>query len=117
MSTNTYLTRDFRFKSGWIILLVLAALMTLGYFSMIFFSLDELVLFAGLAALSLYGFLVIYIPFRRGEKWAWYATWILPIVLVLLAATVPDFAIYYYPTAAVCVLGLLLTMRDFFLKR
>jgi hypothetical protein len=117
MSANVSFGQNSRFKFGWIILLVLAALMTLGYFSMIFFSLDELVLFAGLAALSLYGFLVIYIPFRRGEKWAWYATWILPIVLVLLAATVPGFAIYYYPAATVCVLGLLLTMRDFFLKR
>jgi len=114
MSASTILAKNSRFKFGWIILLVSAALMTLGHFSMIFFSLDELVLFAGLAALNLYAFLVIYIPFRRGEKWAWYATWILPIVLVLPAATVPGIAIYYYALAAVCVLGLLLTMRDFF---
>ena len=113
MSADTNLTRNFRFKSGWIILLVSATLMALGHFSMIFF-LDEPVLFAGFAAFNLYAFLVIYIPFRRGEKWAWVATWILPGLALLIAATDPGIAIYYYGVAAVCVLGLLLTMRDFF---
>jgi hypothetical protein len=117
MSAVTNLTRNFRFKSGWIILLVSAALMALGHFSMIFFLLDELVLFAGLAAFNLYAFLVIYIPFRRGEKWAWVATWILPGLALLIAATDPGIAIYYYAVAGVCLLGLLLTMRDFFSKR
>ena len=116
MSADTNLTRNFRFKSGWIILLVSAALMALNHLSLMFI-LDNPTLFAGFAAFNLYAFLVILIPFRRGEKWAWVATWILPIGLALPAATDPGIAIYYYAVAGVCVLGLLLTMRDFFSKR
>lgn len=26
------------------------------------------------------------VPFRRGEKWAWYIFWILPVLLVILLA-------------------------------
>jgi hypothetical protein len=100
---------------GRIILLVAAALMTLNHSSMIF-VLDEPVLFTGFAAFTLYAFLVIYIPFRRHEKWAWIATWILPIGLAVPAFTDPNIAIFYYTVAAACVLGLLLTMRDFFVK-
>lgn len=118
MSTDANLTQNSRFKSGWIILLVPAALMALGHFSMIFFQGgDETTLFIGLTIFNLYAFLVIHIPFRRGEKWAWMATWLLPIGLALLALNVPVIAIYYYALAAACVLGLLLTMRDFFSKR
>ena len=97
MSTNTNLIRNSRFKSGSIVLLVPAALMVLGHFSMIFFQGgDETTLFIGLTVFNLYAFLVIYIPFRRGEKWAWVAAWLLPIGLALLAFHVPAIAIYYY---------------------
>ena len=114
MSTNVSFGQNSRFKMGWIILLVIAALMTLGHFGLIFFFMDERVLFAGLASSNLYAFLVIYLLFRRGEKWAWVVTWTLPALALLIAVTNPSLAIYYYGVAAVCVLGLLLTMRDFF---
>ena len=115
MSANINVGQDSRFKTGWIILLVLSALMVLGHFSMIFFQGgDETTLFIGLTVFNLYAFIVIFIPFRRGEKWAWVATWLLPIGLALLAFCVPAIAIYYYGVAAICVLGLLLTMPDFF---
>jgi hypothetical protein len=114
MSANVSFAQNSRFKMGWIILLVIAALMTLGHFGLIFFFMDERVLFAGLASSNLYAFLVIYLLFRRGEKWAWVVTWTLPALALLIAVTNPSLAIYYYGVAAVCVLGLLLTMRDFF---
>ena len=114
MSANVSFGQNSRFKTGWIIALVSAALMTLNHLSLIFF-LDDPILFEGFAAFNLYAFLVIYIPFRRGEKWAWYTTWILPIGLAVPGASVDsNIAIFYYAVAAVCVLGLLLTMRDFF---
>jgi len=117
MSTNTYLARDFRFKSGWMIVLVSAALMTLNHLSLMFI-LDDPTLFAGFAAFNLYAVLVILIPFRRGEKWAWVTTWLLPIGLAAPAFIAGNgtIAIFYYAVAAICVLGLLLTMRDFFSK-
>jgi len=101
-----------RFHIGRIILLVAAALMTLNH-TVLFFALDNPVLFLGYAAFNLYALIVIAIPFRRYEKWAWYATWILPIGLAL-PATDPKLAPFYSIVAAACVLGLLLTMRDFF---
>lgn len=114
MSANVSFAQNSRFKIGWIILLMIAALMTLGHFSLIFIFLDERILFAGLAASNLYAFIAIYTAFRRGEKWAWIITWTLPGLALLIAATVPSIAIYYYGVAAICVLGLLVTMRDFF---
>ena len=101
------------FKVGWVLLLVSAALMTLNHFVLIF-ALGEPALFLGWTAFNLYAFLVAAIPFRRLEKWAWYATWILPVGLAAVAFMDPNIAFYYYPIAAACVLGLLLTMRGFF---
>jgi hypothetical protein len=114
MSANVSFAQNSRFKFGWIILLLIAALMTLGHFSLIFIFMDERVLFAGLAVSNLYAFIAIYTAFRRGEKWAWIVTWTLPGLALLIAATVPSIAIYYYGVAAICVLGLLGTMQDFF---
>src|SRR5258706_6599966 len=114
MSATVKSGHNSRFKAGWIILLVVAALFTLQHLSLIFI-LKEPTLFAGFAAFNLYAFLVIYIPFRRGEKWAWYTTWLLPIGLAVPAViSGNNISIFYYAAAAVCVLGLLLTMRNFF---
>jgi hypothetical protein len=44
-------------------------------------------------------------------------TCILPVVLVLTAFFVPDFAPGYYGSADVCVMGLLLTKQDFFSRQ
>jgi len=115
MTVSAIPVQNTRFKFGWNILLVSAALMTLGHLSMIF-VMDEPNLFTGFAAFTLFSFIVLLIPFRRGEKWAWLATWILPVGLAIPAATDPNIAIYYFGVAAACVLGLLLTMRDFFPK-
>jgi len=114
MSTRTTLSHNAAFKTGTIILLVAAALMTLNHVGLMF-VLDDPVLFMGYAVFNLYAFLVIAIPFRRCEKWAWYATWILPIGLAISAALAadPNIMPFYYAVAAACVLGLLLTMRDF----
>lgn len=114
MLANVSFAQNSRFKIGWIILLTIAALMTLGHFSLIFTFVDERVMFAGLATANLYAFIAIYTAFRRGEKWAWTVTWTLPGLALLIAATVPSIAIYYYGVAVICGLALLITMRDFF---
>ncbi len=117
MSTDVSFGRNARFKSGWIIVLVTTALFTLGHLGLMFF-LNNPTLFAGFAAFNLYALVVILIPFRRGEKWAWLTTWILPIGLGVPAfiAGNGSIAVSYSAAAAACVLGLLLTMRDFFLR-
>jgi hypothetical protein len=115
MSTPVTVGNHGRFKAGRIILLVAAALMSLNHVALMF-VLDNPVLFMGYAAFNLYALLVIAIPFRRCEKWAWYATWILPIGLAASAALAgdPNITPFYYAVGAACVLGLLLSIRDFF---
>jgi hypothetical protein len=105
-----------RYKFGWIALLISAALMALMHFSLIFI-LDEPVLFTGFAVFNLYALIIILIPFRRGEKWAWMTTWLLPIGLALPAALDPDIMIFYFAVAAVCIVGLVLSMQTFFLQK
>ena len=116
MTVNTIPIPNTRFKFGWITLLVAAALMALMHFSLIFI-LDDPVLFTGFTIFNLYALLVILIPFRRGEKWAWMTTWLLPIGLALPAALDPDIMIFYFAVAAICVLGLVLSMQTFFSKK
>jgi hypothetical protein len=101
------------FKVGWIVLVLSAALMTLNHLVLIFY-LDTPILFLGWAAFNLYSLLVIGIPFRRLEKWAWYATWILPVGLAAGGFTAPDIALFYYAVGAACAVGLLAAMRNFF---
>ena len=115
MSSRVNVNHNTRFKTGWIILLAAAALMTLNHAGLVF-VLDNPVLFIGYAAFNLYALVVIAIPFHRHEQWAWYATWMLPIGLAAVAALAGDsnIAPFYYAVAAACLLGLLLTMRDFF---
>ena len=113
MSETAVPAQNTRFKVGWIILVILAALMTLNHIVLIF-ALDDPVLFIGYTAFNLYALIVILIPFRRAEKWGWLATWILPIGLALPASTDPDLAIFCYSVAGLCVVGLLLSLRDSF---
>ena len=115
MSTIVTSGQNSRFKIGRMILLAAAALMTLNHFVLIF-ALDEPTLFTGFTVFTLYAFLVIYIPFQQREKWAWVATWILPIGLAVPAFTDPNIALLYYTFAAACVVGLLLTMPEFLAK-
>jgi hypothetical protein len=113
MVTKTAIAQNSRSKIGWFFLLILSALMTLNHL-VLMFGQNEPTLFTSYTAFNLYAFLVLLIPFRQGKKWAWMASWILPVVLALTAFFVPDIAPYYYGSAAACVIGLLLTMPELF---
>jgi cell division protein FtsW (lipid II flippase) len=77
----------------------------------------------GLAALGLgvFTIAVSYVPYRKGEKWAWYIVWYLPIFLFL--ATIANYADGGQSWALDLVLlivalaGLLLPYRKFFPKK
>lgn len=75
--TSTHeVTRSTGFKVGWWILTVVAALSLIGHASApISFGGGEELLFIGFAAMNLYALVVLVIPYRRGELWAWYVTW------------------------------------------
>ncbi len=113
MSASTFLVPNTRFKIAWIIILAMAALATISYLVMIFVDTGAGV-FIPYTAYNLYGFLVLLIPFRQLQKWAWWSTWILPASMVLTGFFLPEFAPYYFGGAAAFAVGLLLTMREFF---
>jgi hypothetical protein len=56
---------------------------------------------------------VILIPFRRDERWAWFALWALPLHLLLQAALTTG-GQHYLTLAAIAALGLVLPVRRFF---
>ncbi|MFN8467021.1 MAG: hypothetical protein U0X20_15815 [Caldilineaceae bacterium] len=96
------------FKIGWILLLIGAGLMALNH-AVLIFVLDEPTLFAGYTVFNLYALAVLLIPFRRGERWAWICSWLLPLGLTAPALLNGDIAAIYYAVAALCAAGLLLT--------
>ena len=113
MSPHIIAGRPARFTVGWLLLLIAAALMALNH-TVLIFALDEPILFTGYAVFNLYALVVLAIPFRRREPWAWYTTGLLPLGLSVPAAIDPPLAPFYFSVAALCVLGMLLTIADFF---
>jgi hypothetical protein len=69
---------------------------------------------------SLFLLAITLIPFRRGEKWAWYTMWLAPAVLVgqglWYSVFLGDFneMLSYIPIMSVALVGLLLPYRKFF---
>lgn len=113
MSSN--LAQGTRFKAGWILLLVVSALTTLNHLVLIF-ALDEPALFIGWTAFNLYACLVLWFPFRRGERWAWYTSWILVIAFASAIFFDARIGAFYLGVAVIMVVGLLLTYSAFFLR-
>lgn len=113
MTANSSLAQNNRFKVGWFIALILSAVMTLNHL-VLMFAVKELELFVGWAAFNLYATLVLWFPFRRGEKWAWFSSWILVIGLGSAIFFNPQIGVWYLGVAGVIALGLLLTWPSFF---
>ena len=57
--------------------------------------------------------IIILIPFRRGERWAWWTLWLMPALWIGLFILSPDL-IGLLVLALVSVAGLLLSRRRFF---
>ena len=63
---------------------------------------------------------IILIPFRRGEKWAWYTLWLVPALLVgqgiFNSVFLGDFKemLEWIPITTLTLLGLLIPYRKFF---
>ena len=65
------------------------------------------------AGFNAFALLVALIPYRRGERWAWYALCMVPLLWLALFALSPDRPFYLVP-AGVTAAGLLLPFRMFF---
>ena len=115
MSTQALAERNATFKMGWIALLVISALMALWHTAAVFIMVDETTLFLGWAAFNLYSTIVLYIPFRRGQKWAWYTSWILVIGFAApILFSQESFTVYYLGAAVLMAVAMLLTRPAFF---
>lgn len=116
MSTQTKVTHSDTFTIGWIVLLFISALATFNHIMLIVYG-DPVVLSIGWTGYSLYAIVVLVIPFRRGERWAWYSTWILTIGFALpILINQESYVVAYLIAAGVIALCLLLTRPAFFPK-
>ena len=113
MSDNSSSDYGTVFKVGWIILLVISALAALNHIILIF-VLEEQVLFIGWAAFNLYSTVVLYIPFQRGEKWAWFTSWMLALGLAGVMPFDAEIGPFYVGAAILVAVGLLMTRPAFF---
>jgi len=114
MSTQTLAVHSTTFKIGWITLVAISALATLGHLFLAFALIDEATLFIGWAAFNLYSTIVLYIPFRREERWAWYITWMMVFSFASAIFFNAEIGPYYLGAGVVMALALLLTRPVFF---
>ena len=117
MVTPSSLVQGKRFTISWITLLIISALAALNHIILAFVMMDEATLFVGWAAFNLYSTLVLWIPFRRGERWAWYASWILVIGFAVTILFNMQIGIYYLGAGVLMAVALLLTYPAFFQQR
>jgi hypothetical protein len=113
-------------RYGW---MILSANAMLGIFAALLASSPTLFLFPsphfgtaypilGALGTALVGFnilalMIILVPYRRCERWAWYMLWTLPLQWFSQFVFFPDLA--YLMLAALTMVGLILPYRKFFL--
>jgi hypothetical protein len=114
MSEATIQTQSTGFKIGWWILFSISVLGAVGHAALVFALPGEEVLFIGWAALNLYSVLVLYFPYRRGEKWAWYTTWVMIVPFALVMLFDAQIGSMYLILAGLMAVGQLLARRQFF---
>jgi hypothetical protein len=114
MSNQTVTTRSATFDVGWGIMLMILVLTTLNHIMLPLYG-YPIVLALGWTGFSLYGIVVLAIPFRRSERWAWYTSWILVIGFVAPILIIQEsYTVMYLIAAGVMALCWLLTRSAFF---
>jgi hypothetical protein len=122
VTTQTVNTHNTTFEVCWIISMMISIFATLNHIMLPVYG-DPIALSIGWTGYSLYAVVVLAIPFRRGERWAWYSIWILVIGFAsTVFAADPEIAAEYSVAAAyliaagIMALCLLLTRSAFFWK-
>jgi hypothetical protein len=101
---------------GWIVLVIISALTTLNHIMLPLYG-DSVALALGWTGFSLYASVVIGIPFRRGERWAWYISWILVIGFAYPILIIQEsYTVAYLIASGLMAVSLLLTGPAFFRK-
>jgi hypothetical protein len=113
------------FKTGWISLAIIGlAILVFGLIATVVpTSSDQPYLRAiGVASIGmgLFGFLISTIPYRRRERWAWFALWYYPVFWTAhLAGGLPPGKEHVHQIVFILLslAGLLLPVREFFPRR
>lgn len=105
------------FRIGWWVLAFVLVAFAVNHVAGIWFiasSTDEAQMFELMGALNLFALVVLVIPYRRGERWAWWAMWIaiVPVALVLVFAG-GGIGLTYAVTALVMAAAQLMTLPSF----
>jgi hypothetical protein len=65
---------------------------------------------------SLYSVAVLLFPYRRGEKWAWFATWLIVLAFAVVILFNSDLGGMYLAMSGLMAVGQILTRAAFFSK-
>ena len=104
------------FKIGLGILLFLAVGNILGYIGLLIFDPGPDTVFLAWMAFNFIAATILMIPYRRGEKWAWYAIWAMVVPYALIIFINTEIGPIYLAEAALMTLGQMLTYGTFFPK-
>jgi hypothetical protein len=116
MSTAVTPTQSISYTLGWWVLFGVSVLSVLTYVALIFVVPDLVDSFIAWATFSLYSVFVLLIPYRHGERWAWFLTWVLVVPAVVLSLNDRDAAPYFLAAVGLTVIAQLLTRGAFFPK-
>lgn len=103
-------------RIGWGALLFFTAAFALNHLGVFYIasSTDEQQMFELFGMLHLLALVILLIPYRRREWWAWLAMWIAIVPVALVLVFVPDvLGAVYFGSAAVMAVAQFLTLPDF----
>ena len=104
-------------RIGWGALLFFTVAFALNHFAGVFYitsSTDEQQMFELFGTLHLLALVILLIPYRRREWWAWLAMWIAIVPVALVLVFVPDvLGAVYFGSAAVMSVAQFLALPDF----
>lgn len=105
-------------KTGWIVLIVLNALMLLNHLVAIFAvaaSADEGRMFIAYAVVNAFALLVLFFAYRARQRWAWVSIWLAVLATaVTILYGIDTIGLIYGAVAGVMALAQLATAREFF---
>ena len=115
--TTTISNQSIMTKIGWGLLLFVALGNVAGHTALAFFESGPDTVFIAWASFNFMTAVILFIPYRRGEKWAWYAICLMVIPFVLVSFTTPpEIGPIYLVETALIIVGQVLTYNAFFNK-
>lgn len=114
MSANTLSAKPGLFSVGWWILMAICALSAAGHLALLFAIPGEELLFLGWTVVSAYAAVVLAIPYRRGERWAWYTSWLIVLTFALVPLYSTEQGPIYLAVGVVMAVCQLLTRAYFY---